>query len=836
MNLIDLTGYSIKAKIFWVLMALIAMSAAGVAAFWAFYLSPGQVALLSILLTARYLTGDYRFNIPYSSTRITTREFLIFIAGVWVGLPGAVLVCLVGAVIGNLIKAKDKRPGLLKVFISVVSIAAAIQSAYFLIGILFGLKELPLALSASSLGAVAVFIVSMGFVHYLLRLAFDFAGQTLIGQNFIPETWPEKISLYTGNLIFGFLGAAVLHVALLEFGVAVAWASLPFILIGHLTARNHFRRLKEEIEALSDNGSIHLATVEALATAIDARDQLAHGHVRRMQIFAGSIGKVLGLSPAEIKALQISALLHDIGKLAVPDHILNKPGELTPGEMEKVKVHPVVGAAILETVDFPYPVVPAVRSHHEAWDGSGYPDGLKGEDIPLLGRILALVDAYDTMRSKYTYGAAYTKDDARRALQSNAGKKFDPKLVDIFLRHLREFEDALAVAGFSYSDEKNPRVENELSFVEQIKRVNREVFVQYDLTRVFRSIHGLRETLTLVVKKVKENVPFDTCAIYLYDKSQGYAVAAHVVGKNDAFLKDRRIKPGEGATGYVLQKQEMVSQVNPGLDFSYYYSEAAEEYTTMSSLPLMNEGKLIGALSLYSCELDYYDDEQIKLLQTISNIASDAIAKAIYHAETETRALTDPMTGLPNARCLQAQFEKEMARSKRTGNPFQVVMFDLDGFKAVNDTFGHKIGDRLLKDVAKVMRKQLRDYDFLARYAGDEFLAIVPDLSDEAVQELCRRIEEAVSAYKCPVTDDSFARVGISIGTAAYPTFGDTLDQLIVAADNKMYSVKAIHKKRKEKAAILEGIIENVEPIIEEEQFVLELDESHIVSSSNSVN
>jgi diguanylate cyclase (GGDEF)-like protein/putative nucleotidyltransferase with HDIG domain len=815
-------------------MVLSAATATGAAAFGAFYLSPGQLALLSILLTARYLTGDYRFNIPYLNQKITTREFLIFIAGVWTGLSGAVLVCLVGAIIGNLIKAKDKRPGLLKISISVISISAAVKFAFFIIDAAFGLKDVPLTWSPSSLGAVATFIVAMGFVHYLLRLAFDFSGHTLIGRKFIAETWGEKISLYTGNLIFGFLGAAVLHLSLLEFGLAVAWISLPLLMIGHLMAHEHFRRLKEEIEELSDNGSIHLSTVEALATAIDARDQLAHGHVRRMQILAVCVGKVLGLSSDELQALKISALLHDIGKLAVPDHILNKPGELTPGEMEKVKVHPEVGAAILETINFPYPVVPAVRSHHEAWDGSGYPDQLKGEDIPLLGRVLALVDAYDTMRSKYTYGATFSKDEARRALQNNAGKKFDPKLVDVFLRHLREFEDALTYHDFSYSDDKQPRLNNELSFVEQIKRVNREVFVQYDLTRVFRSINGLKETLALFVNKVKENVPFDTCAVYLYEKTQGYAVAAHVEGKNDSFLKDRRIKPGEGATGYVLQKHEMVSQVNPGLDFSFYYSEAAEEYTTMASLPLMSEGRLIGALSLYSCELDSYDDEQIKILQTIANIASEAIAKAVYHAETETRALTDPMTGLPNARCLQGQFEKEVARSKRSGDPFQVVMLDLDGFKAVNDTFGHKVGDTLLKDIARIMRKQLRDYDFLARYAGDEFLAIVPELSDEAVRELCRRIEEAVSAYKCPVTEDTFARVGVSIGTAAYPTYGETLDKLIVAADNKMYSVKAIHKKRKENASVLEGIIANVEPMVEEDEdlFVLELDESHIVSNS----
>lgn len=813
-------------------MALCTCVCIGGAIFEAFFLPSSQLALLSILLTARYLTGNYKLKIPFLNFNVTGREFIIFFAGIWLGLTGAVFVCLVGAVIKNLLHAEDRKQGLLNIFTAVVSIGSAVQISYLFLYVSTGFGGRQVADNSIPLVVTALLLFWMGAVNYLLRLGFDVIGQFLVGKSIEDESWQERLSLYTVNLVLGFVGAFILHIALLQFGLAVAWISLPLLLIGHFTARDHFRRLQDENKELSDYGTIHLATVEALATAIDARDQLAHGHVRRMQIFAAGMGKALGLTPEEIQALQTSALLHDIGKLAVPDHILNKPGELTPAEMEKVKVHPAVGAAILETINFPYPVVPAVRSHHEAWDGTGYPDALHGENIPLLGRILAIVDAYDTMRSKYTYGDSYTREEARRALQSNAGKKFDPKLVDVFLRHLREFENAVTVRGISYSEDSYAKADNDHSFVDQIKRVNREMFVQYDLTRVFGSALDLKETLALLVEKVKENVQFDTCAVYLYEKNQGYAIAAHVEGKNDSFLKDRRVKPGEGATGYVLQKEELVNQVNPGLDFPFYYSEAAEEYTTMASLPLLHEGRLIGALSLYSCEVECYEDDEIKLLQSISSIAAEAISKAMYHAETETRALTDPMTGLPNARCLQGQFEKEVARSKRTGNPFQVVMLDLDGFKAVNDTFGHKVGDTMLKDLAKIMRKQLRDYDFLARYAGDEFLAIVPDLSNDAVMELCNRIEEAVSAHRIQVTVDSFARVGVSIGTAAYPSFGETLDQLIVAADSQMYAVKAQHKKRMESPSIMEGIIESIEEPIDDENFVLELDESHIVSNS----
>jgi diguanylate cyclase (GGDEF)-like protein len=212
---------------------------------------------------------------------------------------------------------------------------------------------------------------------------------------------------------------------------------------------------------------------------------------------------------------------------------------------------------------------------------------------------------------------------------------------------------------------------------------------------------------------------------------------------------------------------------------------------------LIADEKVIGAISLYSSELTHYQDEHLRLLETVSLIAADAISNSLQHTEAEISALTDPMTGLPNARSLQIEFEKELGRSTRNGNNFQVLVLDLDGFKAVNDTFGHKAGDAMLKELGNVIRHQLRDYDFLARYGGDEFVAIVPDTESADVLELCRRIENAVGNFVLPIGDDIFAKVGISIGSASYPNHGSTFDQIINAADKAMYRTKAFHKQRK---------------------------------------
>jgi HD-GYP domain-containing protein (c-di-GMP phosphodiesterase class II) len=275
-----------------------------------------------------------------------------------------------------------------------------------------------------------------------------------------------------------------------------------------------------------------------LAIAIAARDEIGTGHLLRTQILALSIGEKLNLCEEDLNALRIGALLKNIGKLAVPDHILNKPGRLTPAEMEKTKIHPLVGASILEKVGFDFPVVPTVKYHHEMWDGSGYPEGLKGESIPLTARILSVADAYDTLRGVRSYRPAVSRDEARKFLLYGVGTQFDPMVVDVFLRNLRQFESEVERQGLSYIDDENNIDANsyfseklaDQSYVEQIKRANREVFTLYELARVFSSSLNLQETLSLFTKKIGELVPFDTCAVYLLDDAKEYASIVHVEG------------------------------------------------------------------------------------------------------------------------------------------------------------------------------------------------------------------------------------------------------------------------------------------------------------------
>jgi diguanylate cyclase (GGDEF)-like protein/putative nucleotidyltransferase with HDIG domain len=572
------------------------------------------------------------------------------------------------------------------------------------------------------------------------------------------------------------------------------------------SARARVQSKTNEIEALSE---LHLATAEALATAIDAKDQTTHCHVRRVQIYAAGMGDVFGLSRDEIAALKAGALLHDIGKLAVPPHILNKPGPLTHAEFEKMKIHTVVGAQILGRVDFPYPVIPIVRHHHEQWDGRGYPDRLRGEQIPITARIISVVDCFDSVREDRPFRRGMTLDEATALLLRGSGIHFDPLVVEQFIKHLPRFDAEIDRLGLQHQpanysaeppiqlsevDMSQTRERGSYIAYDQIKKAHREVYALYEIARTFGTSLNVEHTLEILVDKVGHVVTFDTCVVYLYDDQKGYATARHVAGKNVPKLAGRCIALGEGVTGFALANRSPVNQLHPSLDFTGFNPDAGMKYRSMASLPLFKDDVLLGALSVYSMELEQYTDDHMRLLETVTRLASDALGNAMQHAEAESNALTDPLTGLPNGRYLSLRFEEEAARARRTDRTFQVVMLDLDEFKNVNDTYGHKAGDKMLREVAHLIAGQLREYDFLARSGGDEFVALVQEVVGAQVEDLCMRIESAVSKFSLPLGRNRAARVGISIGTATFGVHGDTLDQLVVAADNEMYRMKSSHR------------------------------------------
>src|SRR6266850_456251 len=640
--------------------------------------------------------------------------------------------------------------------------------------------------------------------------------------------WRKNQLRISWGLLIAPLSVAMLYGAFFKHLLPLFILTATSLFAAYLIYRASFAQLNikcDEAEALV---RLHLATAEALATAIDAKDQTTHCHVRRVQIYAAGMGEVFGLSKAEIDALKAGALLHDIGKLAVPPHILNKPSPLTPAEFDKMKIHTVVGAQLLSRVDFPYPVIPIVRHHHEQWDGNGYPDRLKAEQIPITARIFSVVDCFDSVREDRPFRRGMTLDEATALLVRGCGVHFDHHVVDLFIKHLPRFDKQITERGLQQQATTNtPKELIKLSEVDlaqtrergaymaydQIKNAHREVYALYEIARTFGTSLDVEHTLEILVDKVGHVVPFDTCIVYFYDEVKASATARHVVGKNAPALASRSIALGEGVTGFALANRSPVNRLPPSLEFATLKLEGMSKYRSMASLPLFKDDYLLGALSVYSTQLEQYTDDHLRLLETVTKLASDALANAMQHAEAESKALTDSLTGLPNARYLALRFEEEASRAKRTDRPFQVVMLDLDQFKIVNDTFGHKVGDKMLREMARILNGQLREYDFLARYAGDEFVALVQEVVGSEVDDLCLRIENAVSKFCLPAGRNREARVGVSLGTATFGLDGETLDQLLISADYEMYRAKSSHRLKRDSIPAVDENAKEPEPL-----------------------
>lgn len=819
--MIDMSDYSRAAKVYW--FALV--SAGALIAAWALSqclsFTPLQGLQFVALTSFVVLSSSLPLRIPNTSASITAGDAFVFLGTILLGVPAALLLGATDALISSLRISRRATNWFAAPAAMSLTVLVSASAFYFLLSSYAGVARQPVGMARLTFEQLLVPLVAMALLQYFFKGMLNATLHALKERSTLWEFWRDGYLWTSCTFFAAAIVSALLYLAMQNFGLIYVLLSVPVIGATFATYKIYFERMNEKSRETQELARLHLATVEALATAIDAKDQTTHCHVRRVQLYAARMGEILHLSHNEIEALRAGAMLHDIGKLAVPDHILNKPGKLTTAEFERMKVHTVVGAQILERIDYPYPIIPIVRSHHERWDGLGYPDGLRGEEIPWTARIFAVVDCFDSVREDRPYRRGMTIDEASAMLLRGAGTHFDPKVVELFLKHLPEFEAEVVERGLDQhgftSREAEPRSLVEASgagaaaqaqsinqncytvpaYLEQIKSAHREVYALYEIASTFGSSLEIADRSQILVNKVGHMVPFDTCAVYLFDEEKNYATVAHVSGLNAELLRGHCVAPGEGVIGFVVANRRPATGFDPMLDFGAFKLPEEESYRSMIALPLVKDERLFGVLAVYSLKSGQYTDDHLHLLDTVARLASDAFSNAMQHAEAESNALTDPLTNLPNARSLHLRFAEEEARARRNGTSFQVVMLDLDEFKIVNDTYGHSTGDQMLREVARVLNAQLREYDFLARYAGDEFVALVQDLSHTQVDDLRGRIETAIGNLSLRVPPDKRARVGISVGSARFGVDGETLQQLLIAADQAMYSVKSVHKQRR---------------------------------------
>ncbi|HXQ69986.1 MAG TPA: diguanylate cyclase [Pyrinomonadaceae bacterium] len=600
----------------------------------------------------------------------------------------------------------------------------------------------------------------------------------------------------------------------LDKGIAIVFVALLIAALFYLAYTFNEKRLRELSEAEAERArhaeemaTIHMNTIESLAIAIDAKDQTTHGHVRRTQIYATQMGQLFKVSESDLLALHAGALLHDIGKLAVPEYILNKPGKLTEAEFAKMKIHPTVGGDILKRVNFPYPVEYIVRYHHEKWDGSGYPKGLKGEQIPLIARIISVVDFYDATRCDRPYRKGMKREDSLALLNNMVGTAFDPKVVKKFAEHVVEFDRLIASEDIQEQVASAPAIDTETSTkpdaglasdilgtpIEEptgfrsISEAQREVFALHEIAQTIGSSLNLSDTVTLVANKLKAIVPFDSCVIFLVDERSGKAVAAHAVGEESELFSSRRITVGEGITGWAIANARSMCNASPELDMVGIADQIVKRFRGVLVSPLVRDDGAFGAISLYSQSRTSYTTEHVRLLESVCQHASSALNNALTYEKTRESALVDPLTELPNARGFYMMLEQRIAECQRMNREsLAVLCMDIDDFKVVNDQYGHSIGDRLLASVAGVVRRELRQMDILTRYAGDEFVAIMPMASSKMAASIADRIRNTVEEQLFSVRNGTMIGLGVSLGVACFPDDGETSEELLTAAARRM--------------------------------------------------
>lgn len=580
-------------------------------------------------------------------------------------------------------------------------------------------------------------------------------------------------------------------------GMISAWAaSLAVVYLAYLRCRRQLEGTEHRLRRTSD---VHLATTEALAAAIDAKDQRAPNHLRRVQTYAVGIARAMVVPDEEVEALKVAALLHDVGKLAVPDHILAKPGPLTPEEYAKVRIHPQVAAEIIAGVPFPYPVAPLILNHHERWDGRGYPAGLKGEQIPLGARILCIADYFEALTSERPYHGAMSEEAAIALMVHNSGKVFDPNVVDTFIRLLPGMRAELARNNHGLPDPvaRSSATTEELSAVdaiapldarasvfEEISLAHREIYALYQIAQTMGTGLGVADTMALIAPKLTYLVPFSTCALFLRADATDTLRCRFATG-TDADLVEHLSLRGGGLTGWIARTRRDLMERGAGNTASGGDVPTALQSALVA--PLILGEQFIGMLALYHTDANFYGDDHRRLLDRVCEQAAAVVHNAMVFEQTQEDSLTDALTGLPNTRFMRTHLTRELARAGRVKSEVSMIVLDLNGFKIINDHHGHSIGDRALRDVARVLRKTVRPYDVVVRYAGDEFIVVLSDCGHEEANDKRQELQQAVENIVFEAQPGDHMPLSISAGLAVYPHDGDTYEALLAEADRRMY-------------------------------------------------
>jgi len=582
--------------------------------------------------------------------------------------------------------------------------------------------------------------------------------------------------------------------------IALLSGGLAWCLAARRTSRRQQRYWETQLKMEQTRGQqLCLSTIEALTSAIDARDPYNIGHVECVKQCALAIARALSLSEEEMAALQAAAMLHNIGRLGVPDHIFLKADTLTPEEQEKLRTHPVLGARILASIPFPWPVVPLVRHHAEHWDGSGYPDGLKGEEIPVGARILAVANTYSALLHPRPFRQPLSPKEAIAEIEARAGTQFDPAVVAAFRTlAVQKSLEAIPADAFTFQPSKDAQ-----AVLHDIAAAQRETLALYTITRALSETLHLEAMADVLLHHIQALIGCDACALFLPEEGGEYLHAHAAVGLNARHLLGSVARVGTYLTGRAFFRAEAICA--SFLPEDLILRDVSDPWVPFRStliVPLVSGGQSLGTINLYSELPDAFNSETLRIMRLVATQASHALERAQQFSEIQESAYTDALTGLRNARYLREYLEREINRANRENGSLAVLNIDVDHFKPINDLYGHATGDQTLKDLADIFRNHVRNYDLAARYAGDEFVVVLARADRVAAEVVATKLRRAVERYVRQIQqhDPDFPPLGISIGVALYPEDAMDIQGLLCRSDAAMYADKRARRSSHEAA------------------------------------
>lgn len=744
-----------------------------------------------ILAGLTLLSGSFTVKVPTIPARLSVSETFVFAAVLLFGPAAATMVVALDSLVISLwiFKTSRRAERLLFNFAAPAVAVWIAARAFFAIA---GIE--PLSVTSKPVVSLVFPLLVLAILYFVLNSWLIAVAVAFEQRSSAFTVWRRNFLWLSLNYFSGASVAALLLPYLQGPGyglVRVIGVLLPLLLISYLTLKTALGRVEDANRHLAELNRLYLSTIETLAMAIDAKDQITHGHIRRVQKFAVGLAEAMGVNDsAQIRAVEAAALLHDMGKLAVPEYILNKPGPLTPAEFDKMKLHASVGADILSAIEFPYPVVPIVRHHHESWDGTGYPDGLKGSDIPIGARILSVVDCFDALTSDRPYRPRLSDSDALRILTDRRGTMYDPLVVDTFTKVYKSIapsQDEISAAGSGLSAITRgslPVIEGILvngSRLDDISASTEEMLLLYELARSLSGRLDLADAADVISKHLRRLVPATTCVFFLYDANTDELVAAHAAGENSSHFADIRIAMGQRLSGWVAANRQTIVNSDPMLDLGEVARVLRPPLRSCLSTPLLAEKDLVGVLTVYSTHREAFTEDHRRIVEVVARQVSETVRHSVEFRREQTEKLRDQLTGLPNRHHLERFVASELGAA--AGLPCSILLFEITHSPSTR-TVVRGSGQPVIAQAAAAIRAGLRGADLLFRYDNERFVALLTQTDAPTADALGRRVANELTTSRFGEEEHNGAAV-VRMGRATAPDDGTKFSDLVRAAENR---------------------------------------------------